>query len=122
MLQSTSQPVSISNRANLVSREIHDRFCSLIDNLESNFATQCTPSDSDEQCLADADGQYRLSYDAPVSNADMMQTFLPAFEAVVADANIRGVMCTLLVLVFNFMPQDRCLRETESNVVSRCIQ
>ena len=62
-------------------------------NLESNFATQCTPADTDAECLAHADGQYRLSYDAPVSDADMMQTFLPAFEAVVEDAKIRGVMC-----------------------------
>ena len=30
-------------------------------NLESNFATQCTKEDTDEQCLKDADGQYRLS-------------------------------------------------------------
>jgi beta-glucosidase len=62
-------------------------------NLESNFATQCTPADTDAECLADANGQYRLSYDAPVSDADMMQTFLPAFEAVVVDAKIRGIMC-----------------------------
>ena len=62
-------------------------------NLESNFATQCTPADTDAECLKNADGQYRLSYDAPVSDADMMQTFLPAFEAVVEDAKIRGVMC-----------------------------
>ena len=62
-------------------------------NLESNFATQCTKEDTDEQCLKDADGQYRLSYNAPVSDADMMQTFLPAFEAVVVDSQIRGIMC-----------------------------
>ena len=62
-------------------------------NLESNFAGQCTAADSDEKCLRDADGQYRLSYNAPVSDADMMQTFLPAFESVVQDAKIRGIMC-----------------------------
>jgi beta-glucosidase-like glycosyl hydrolase len=43
--------------------------------------------------LADANGQYRLSYDAPVSDADMMQTFLPAFESVVVESQIRGIMC-----------------------------
>ena len=62
-------------------------------NLESNFAGQCTKADSDAKCLADANGQYRLSYDAPVSDADMMQTFLPAFESVVINASIRGIMC-----------------------------
>ena len=43
--------------------------------------------------LKDANGQYRLSYDAPVSNADMLQTFLPAFESVVKGPKIRGIMC-----------------------------
>jgi hypothetical protein len=62
------------------------------DNLESNFAGQCTPADTDAQCLAHANGQYRLSYDAPVSDADMMQTFLPPFESVVKSAHIRGIM------------------------------
>ena len=62
-------------------------------NLESNFAGQCTAADSDAKCLRDANGQYRLSYNAAVSDADMMQTFLPAFESVVEDAKIRGIMC-----------------------------
>ena len=34
-----------------------------------------------------------LADNAPVSDADMMQTFLPAFEAVVVDSQIRGIMC-----------------------------
>eukprot|EP00966_Prymnesium_polylepis_P105765 2449563-Prymnesium_polylepis.1 len=50
-------------------------------NLESNFAVGGT------------DGQWRLSYDANVSRADLMQTYLPAFEAVVGEARVRGVMC-----------------------------
>ena len=50
-------------------------------NLESNFAVGGT------------DGQYRLSYDANVSRADLLQTFSPAFEAVVRDADVGGVMC-----------------------------
>ena len=47
-------------------------------NLESNFAGRTTPAE-----IAQGVGQYRLQYDAPVSIADLMQTFLPAFEAVV---------------------------------------
>ena len=50
-------------------------------NLESNFA------------MGGTDGQYRLSYDANVSCADLMQTYLPAFERLVGDAKLRGVMC-----------------------------
>ena len=57
-------------------------------NLESNFAGRTTPAE-----IAAGVGQYRLQYDAPVSNADMLQTFLPAFEAVVQDAQIQGIMC-----------------------------
>jgi beta-glucosidase len=57
-------------------------------NLESNFAGRKTAAE-----ISQGDGQYRLSYDAVVSNADMMQTFLPAFESVVEEAKIRGVMC-----------------------------
>jgi beta-glucosidase-like glycosyl hydrolase len=38
-------------------------------------------------------GQYRLEFDANVSSADMMQTYLPAFESIVKDAKIRGIMC-----------------------------
>lgn len=49
-------------------------------NLESNFAVGGT------------DGQYRLRYDANVSTADLLQTFLPAFEETVA-VGLRGVMC-----------------------------
>ena len=58
-------------------------------NLESNFAGRTKP----EQ-ISKSDGQFRLSYDATVSNADLKQTFLPAFESVVHDAQIRGVMCS----------------------------
>ena len=57
-------------------------------NLESNFAGRVSASS-----IAASDGQYRLSYDANVSEADMMQTFLPAFESLVVDAKLRGVMC-----------------------------
>eukprot|EP00965_Chrysotila_dentata_P056672 1880045-Pleurochrysis_carterae.AAC.2 len=44
-------------------------------NLESNFA------------VGGVEPQFRLSYDAIVTNADLWQTFLPAFEAAV-DANV----------------------------------
>ena len=57
-------------------------------NLESNFAGRVSASS-----IAESDGQYRLSYDANISEADMMQTFLPAFESLVVDAKLRGVMC-----------------------------
>ena len=53
-------------------------------NLESNFA------------MGGTDGQFRLSYDANVSVADLLQTYLPAFEAVVGEARVRGIMCTPL--------------------------
>ena len=35
----------------------------------------------------------RLSYDANVSRTDLLQTFLPAFEEVVREGKVRGVMC-----------------------------
>ena len=57
-------------------------------NLESDFAGRTAPSE-----IAKGVGQYRLQYDAPVSKADLLQTFLPAFEAVVGKAKIRGIMC-----------------------------
>ena len=49
--------------------------------LESNFAVGGT------------DGQFRLSYNANVSKADLYQTYLPAFEQLVREADLRGVMC-----------------------------
>ena len=58
------------------------------DNLESNYAGRKTKAE-----IAAGIGQYRLQYDANVSTADLLQTFLPAFESVVKDAKIRGVMC-----------------------------
>ncbi len=57
-------------------------------NVESDFAGRTTPAE-----IARGDGQFRLSYNARVPDADLQQTFLPAFKAVVRDANIRGVMC-----------------------------
>ena len=57
-------------------------------NLESDFAGRVTPAE-----IAQGNGQYRLAYDASVSHADMMQTFLPAFENLVKNADLRGVMC-----------------------------
>ena len=38
------------------------------------------------------DWQYRLSYNAIVSNADLRQTFLPAFEAGVVEGRVRSMM------------------------------
>ena len=49
--------------------------------LESNFAVGGT------------DGQFRLSYDANVSRVDLYQTYLPAFEDLVREADLKGVMC-----------------------------
>ena len=34
-----------------------------------------------------------LQWDAVVSQADLKQTYLPAFESVVKGAKIRGIMC-----------------------------
>lgn len=51
-------------------------------NLESNFA------------VGGSDGQYRLGYNAEPSQADLLQTFLPAFEHLVRNASVRGVMCS----------------------------
>jgi len=58
-------------------------------NLESNFAGRSTPEE-----ISQSDGQYRLSYDANVSRTDLLQTYLPAFEALVKDSKLRGVMCS----------------------------
>lgn len=57
-------------------------------NLESNFAGRTTPAE-----IAQGVGQYRLQYDTPVSNVDLVQTFLPAWEDIVKDGKVRGVMC-----------------------------
>eukprot|EP01116_Phalansterium_solitarium_P002419 TRINITY_DN1242_c0_g1_i5.p1 TRINITY_DN1242_c0_g1~~TRINITY_DN1242_c0_g1_i5.p1 ORF type:complete len:821 (+),score=286.40 TRINITY_DN1242_c0_g1_i5:130-2592(+) len=49
--------------------------------------------DSDYAAGGD-NGQYRLGYDAYVSQTDLYQTFLPAFEASIKEANVRSVMCS----------------------------
>ena len=35
----------------------------------------------------------RHSYDATVSNRDLWETYLPAFKALIEEANVREVMC-----------------------------
>ena len=79
-------PEAPDTSAPLAVRNIAKHFAAY--NLESDFAGRRTAAE-----LAQGNGQYRLSYDAPVAKADLMQTFLPAFEKVVRDGKIRGVMC-----------------------------
>jgi len=57
-------------------------------NLESDYAGRSSPAS-----IARGDGQYRLSYDANVSRADLLQTYLLAWEDIVQQGKIRGVMC-----------------------------
>ena len=57
-------------------------FRSLADNLESNFAAGGT------------DGQYRLRANVNVSATDLIQTYFPAFDAAVKEAEVRSVMCS----------------------------
>jgi len=51
-------------------------------NLESNFAAGGT------------DGQYRLRANVNVSETDLVQTYFPAFDAAVKEAEVRSVMCS----------------------------
>ena len=51
-------------------------------NLESDFVAGGT------------DAQYRLKYDAVVSETDLRQTFLPAFSATIRDGNVKSIMCS----------------------------
>jgi hypothetical protein len=60
-------------------------------NLESDFAA------------GGSDGQYRLKYDAIVSETDLRQTFLPAFAATIRDGGARSV-----VIIIKFIASIRC--------------
>ena len=51
-------------------------------NLESNFA------------MGGTNGQYRLMYNANVTHADLLQTFFPAFEDVIAHGPVGSIMCS----------------------------
>lgn len=73
------QRFEAGNETLLAVRSVAKHFASY--DLESNFAVGGT------------DGQYRLSYDANVSEADLHQTYLPAFEDLVRDGDLKGVMC-----------------------------
>jgi beta-glucosidase len=50
--------------------------------VESNYAAGGT------------DGQYRLSADFNVSDADLRQTYIPAFEAAIREGDARSLMCS----------------------------
>ena len=50
--------------------------------VESNYAAGGT------------DGQYRLSADFNVSDADLRQTYFPAFEAALTEGDARSLMCS----------------------------
>jgi hypothetical protein len=72
-------------------------------NLESNFAVGGTI------------GQYRLRYSANPSQADLLQTFLPAFETLVRNASLKGVMCSCkLAQLFT------CLDRLTEVALTRC--
>ena len=74
---------SSDTKSRLAVRNVAKHFAAY--NLESNYAGRTTPAQ-----IAQGVGQYRLQYDAHVPKADLLQTYLPAFEDVVRDAKIRG--------------------------------
>ncbi len=57
-------------------------------NIESNFA-KCPKFPN-----GGTDGQYRLRANFNVSETDLRQTYFPAFDAIVKDANVRSIMCS----------------------------